>query len=119
MELVNSAPMQLGRWGFVDASMVMLTVGDTVAIATHLRSNVLLLWLLASCFLICMYVLLISLATSSIFVHQRSLSELQSSTGFPIFDGRLQDETNEGMKDQLKPMNIAQALDFCPATATV
>ena len=36
MELVNSAPMQLGRWGFVEASMFMFTVADTVAIATHL-----------------------------------------------------------------------------------
>ena len=51
MELVNSAPMQLGRWGFVEASMFMFTVADTVAIATHLRSSA-LLWLLASCFVL-------------------------------------------------------------------
>ena len=35
------------------------------------------------------FVLLISLATY-MFVHQRSLSALQSSSGIPIFDGRLQ-----------------------------
>ena len=51
MELVNSAPMLLGRWGFVEASMFMFTVADTVAIATHLRSSA-LLWLLASCFVL-------------------------------------------------------------------
>ena len=62
MELVNSAPMQLGRWGFVEASMFMFTVADTVAIATHLHSSA-LLWLLASCFVLCIFVLLISLAT--------------------------------------------------------
>ena len=62
MELVNSAPMQLGRWGFVEASMFMFTVAETVAIATHLRSSA-LLWLLASCFVLCIFVLLISLAT--------------------------------------------------------
>ena len=62
MDLVNSAPMQLGRWGFVEVSMVMFTIADTVAIATYLRSSA-LLWLLASCFVLCIFVLLISLAT--------------------------------------------------------
>ena len=62
MELVNSAPIQLGRWGFVEASMLMFTVADTVAIATNLRSSA-LLWLLASYFVLCIFVLLLSLAT--------------------------------------------------------
>ena len=62
MELVNSAPMQLGRWGFVEASMFMFTVVGTVAIAAHLRSSA-PLWLLASCFEFCIFVLLIALAT--------------------------------------------------------
>ena len=42
MELVNSAPMQLGRWGFVETSMFMFTFADRVAIATHLRCSALL-----------------------------------------------------------------------------
>ena len=44
---------------------------------------------------LCIFVLLIS--KKSILVHHRSLSALQSSNGFPMFDGRLQDKTNEGM----------------------
>ena len=62
MELVNSAPMQLERCGFVEASMFMFTVADTVAIATRLRSSA-LLCLLASCFVLCIFVLLIARAT--------------------------------------------------------
>ena len=109
--------MQLGRRNFVEAPMFVLTVAGTVTIATYLRSSA-LLWLLASCFVLCIADFPRNI---TIFVHQRSLSALlhQSSSGFPIFDGRLQDETNEGMKqlkDQLKPMKITQALTVCPAT---
>ena len=105
--------IQMGRVSSVESSwgveislrrpcLFMFTVvADTVAIATNLlllRSSA-LLWPLASCF-----VLRIIIADfprniiMSIFVHQRSLPALKSSSGFPIvIDGRLQDTTIEGM----------------------
>ena len=52
IERVNLAQVQLGRWDFVEASMFTFTVVDTVAISTNLRSSA-LLWLLASCFVLC------------------------------------------------------------------
>ena len=54
MERVKSALMKLwGRWDFVQMSMIMFTVADTVAMATHLLRSSALLWLLASCFVLC------------------------------------------------------------------
>ena len=78
MELVNSAPMQLGRWGFVEASMFMFTVADTVAIATHLRSSA-LLWMLASCFKVCTLYLCIADFSRNIIKYIRT-SEIAIST---------------------------------------
>ena len=49
----NSAQMQLGRGDFVQASMFVLTVANRVTIATHLPSSSALLWMLASCFVLC------------------------------------------------------------------
>ena len=88
--------MQLGRREFVEASMFVFTVADTVAIAAYSRSSA-LLWLLASYFVLCIADFLSNITI--IFVYQRSLSALlhQIGSGFPIFDGQLQDETNDGM----------------------
>ena len=74
MERVDSAQMQLGRWDFVEASMLMFPVAYTVAIATLLGSNG-LLWLLASYFVLCIAGFPPNIC---IFVHQRWLSALQS-----------------------------------------
>ena len=41
MERVDSAQMQLGSWVSLEASMLMFTVADAAAIATHLRSSAL------------------------------------------------------------------------------
>ena len=78
----------------------MFPVPDTVGIATHLRSSA-LLWLLASCFVLCidadfprnipMYIRTLEMATAV------SAQQYQHSRGFPLFDERLQDETDEGM----------------------
>ena len=59
MERVNSAQMQLERWDFVEASTLMFTVANTIAIVSNLRSSA-KLWLLASRFVFC---ILIPLAT--------------------------------------------------------
>ena len=92
MELVNSAPMQLGRWGFVEASMFMFTVADTVAIATHLRSSA-LLWLLASCFvLLC---LCIADFPRNIKVYSYIRDRYQHYRVVLVF--QYSDKTNEGM----------------------
>ena len=98
MERVNSAQMQLGRWDFIEACMFMFAVADTVAMAaTHVLRSSAVLRLLASCLVL--YIVDFP-RKISIFAHQRSLSALQSScTGFPIFDERLQNETNEGTNE--------------------
>ena len=47
MERVKSAQMQLGRLDFVEASLSVLTVADTVAISLQTQ-----LWLLASFYVV-------------------------------------------------------------------
>ena len=91
MELVNSAPMQLGRMCFVEASMFMFTVANTVALATHLMQQ---RTAVAARVLLCtLYLCIADFPRNMKYIrtYQRSLSALQSSTGFPIIDGRLQD----------------------------
>ena len=39
MEVVNSAPMQLGRWGFVEAPMFMFRVADGYGRDRHTRTQ--------------------------------------------------------------------------------
>ena len=122
--MVNSAPMQLGRWGFVEVSIVYVHsrgYGRDRYILTQQRTAV-----AARVQLCTLYPCIPDFPRNIKYIRTSEIAI--STTEYTVecwfsnirwtAAGQNQRGHEQQVNEQLKPMNITQALAYCPATTT-